>query len=426
MNSSKRDPVILIHGIRTEAKWQKDLGDALGKDGFRHDTHDYGRFRLHRFLWPPSRAKRIEAFYDWYSGIRQLYRAAQPKKSDYRPNVVAHSLGTYIVGYGMKKFPDLRFGRIVFCGSILPRDFDWVELFGRGQVVEVLNDYGVQDVWAHIVQRVVRDTGSAGSDGFAISSPLIRQRRFEHFKHSDYFRPGHYGQWIEFLREPTVRVEVVRSSAFPAGQEWKAIALKMRAIDKAVFEGVPQHTTVALPQGLSTRWIEEGNPDIYTILADNAHRVHGYINAMPVTPKAFDEIVSGKRLDPQIEPSHIVPYVDDSVIDIYLMSIAIDPTSRRLSDGTEQSAFHRLIFGYTHHLAALARERRIFVRRMCAICWTLEGKRLCELLGMTERNPGTLEHPVFVLELSANDARPHRLLRDLRRTYAQLRGGDGA
>jgi hypothetical protein len=379
MRSRRNDSVLLLHGIRTHAAWQKALGDALSERGLVHDTYDYGRFGLSRFASARARRKQVDDFYNWYIDVRER-KVPNPKlRHQFRPGVVAHSFGTYIVGHALNTFEDMNFGKIVFCGSILPRDFDWISIFGRNQVMEVRNDYGVDDIWSKTARLLVRDAGSSGASGFFISSPLVHDHRFQHFGHSDYFKRGHYEQWIQFFQEPLVRFRTVRSSELPAGMSWKDISPSTRGIDSLVYGPLDHYGDVAIPVGLSERWLGI-NPDIYTILVDQADRVHGYLNAMPLRTDVFDEVLSGARTDDKIEPGDIVTYTEGAEVDLYLMSIAIHPSSRRLGEGVDQSGLHRLVFGLTHRLEMLARERRILVKRLGAVGWTDEGRRMCELL----------------------------------------------
>ena len=412
MARRKYDSVMLLHGIQTHARWQKKLGDALSARGFAHDTYDYGHFSLHRFASTQSRNKQIEDFYRWYCEVRDR-KVRNPKRlRDFRPNVVAHSFGTYIVGRALTKFRDITLGKVVLCGAILPCDFDWVSVFAENQVLEVRNDYGVDNIWSSVARWIVHDAGSSGAEGFSIMSPLVHNHRFEKFGHSDYFRPGHYEQWIEFLQQPLVHFRTVRSSSLPTGQTWEDIAPQTRAIDRIVYGPLAHYDDVALPEGLSAKWLGI-NPDIYTILVDQADKVHGYLNAMPLRTDIFDDIMKGTRTDDKIAPTDIITYTDGSDVDLYLMSIAIHPDSRRLAEGVDQSALHRLIFGLTHRMEILAREHHILVKRIGAVGWTDEGKRLCELLGMSEHGMDRFLHPAYLLDLGQvhPQRQTHRLIR---------------
>ena len=411
--------VVMIHGIRTYGQWQKTLGDALAAVPYPHLTHDYGRFGLHRFAWPAARSNRVEAFYDWYGEKRDLHLAKN--KGPFRPNIVAHSMGTYIVGRAMEKFSDMHFGKIVFCGAILPRNFNWPLLIARDQVDEVLNDYGVDDIWARFARLLARDAGSSGAKGFTLGRPLVRQRRFEKFRHSDYFRKSHYDQWIGYFQEKGLPLRTLRTSNLPSHLTWKELSTQTRAIDRRVYEELDHYSDVALPKGLSAKWLAV-NPDIYTLLVDLSETVRGYVNAMPLKPEAFRLAMEDKLREAHIQPEHVQPYSDDMEVDIYLMSIAVDPDFRLANQGPDQPAFHKLWYGLSEHLGALAQERRIFVRSMGAIVWSTEGQTLCDQLGMREVAKDRFGHPIVRLDFKGPDAprKPTRLVRDLFRKYAQL------
>jgi hypothetical protein len=119
-----------------------------------------------------------------------------------RPSIVAHSFGSYIVGYAILKYQNLRFDKIIFCGSILPVDFPWATILDRGQVNYVRNEYGVKDIWVRSSEWFIGGAGSSGQTGFKNQHCRLQQAEF-HFDHSEYFESGHMHQfWIPFLRQP--------------------------------------------------------------------------------------------------------------------------------------------------------------------------------------------------------------------------------
>jgi serine/threonine-protein kinase len=61
---------------------------------------------------------------------------------DARPDIIAHSFGTWLVGHALESNPDIQVGRVVLTGSILRPDFNWKEHMPSGQVEAVLNHYG--------------------------------------------------------------------------------------------------------------------------------------------------------------------------------------------------------------------------------------------------------------------------------------------
>ena len=146
-----------LHGIRTRAVWQKRLSDLAVRYGWvcRLDRWSYGRFSLLAFFTPWSR----EAKLGW---LRRQYDAETHDRrllieKGQAPSVVAHSFGTYILGYTLLRFNFIRFNKVILCGSILPRDFPWDKLIARGQVQAVRNEFGVRDPWVKWVR------GSSGA-----------------------------------------------------------------------------------------------------------------------------------------------------------------------------------------------------------------------------------------------------------------------
>ena len=134
--------------------------------------------------------------------------------SDSTPSLIAHSFGTYIVGAALEQFAEIRFDRIVLCGSIVRRDYNWGALIESGRVDAVLNDYGGKDLWPKVAEFLISDGGASGTKGFSIPHANLYQRYRPVFSHSDYFYPLNYREnWIPFLEggEPaTVPVERAR------------------------------------------------------------------------------------------------------------------------------------------------------------------------------------------------------------------------
>jgi hypothetical protein len=185
--------VISLHGIRTRGAWQKTVNSDLQRNGFRHELFDYGHFGVLQLVLPWRRARKIVWFRDEYE--RRI------RETGLVPSVIAHSFGTYIVAKAMEKYEEVRFDRVIFCGSIVRRDYAWDSIVRRGQVRAVLNEYGGKDFWVKLAGWFVGDVGRSGALGFECSVPTVYQRRRLLFRHSDYFYPLNYREnWIPFLR----------------------------------------------------------------------------------------------------------------------------------------------------------------------------------------------------------------------------------
>ncbi len=185
--------VFLLHGIKTRGKWQKDVSPLLASNGLIPIPLDFGNFGARQLLWWPARKKKLK----WLLDEFQTQCARLGCKS---PSIVAHSFGCYLVASLLSKYPQVRFDRIIFCGSIVRPTYPWADVAARGQVKAVLNQYGREDFWAWVVQWLVKDAGPSGYSGFAQPVATVQQQNKPEFEHSDYFYDLNYKEnWIPFL-----------------------------------------------------------------------------------------------------------------------------------------------------------------------------------------------------------------------------------
>jgi len=199
-----------LHGIRTLAVWQKGLADLASSRGWvcRLDRWSYGRFSILAFFTPWTR----EAMLGW---LRRQYDLEMHDRrliltGGRPPSVVAHSFGTYILGYTLLRFDFIRFDKVILCGSILPPDFPWDQLIERGQVQAVRNEFGVRDPWVRWVRWFVRGTGPSGVVGFTGQHPRLEEDEFD-FGHRDYFGLDHMeDRWVPFLDRPAPEIARVQ------------------------------------------------------------------------------------------------------------------------------------------------------------------------------------------------------------------------
>jgi hypothetical protein len=82
------------------------------------------------------------------------------------PDVIAHSLGTWLLGQALMNDPNLRVGRVILTGCILRPDFNWERLFEGKQVEAVLCHTANKDLWAAIAHYIIPDSGPSGRRGF--------------------------------------------------------------------------------------------------------------------------------------------------------------------------------------------------------------------------------------------------------------------
>lgn len=205
--------VITIHGIRTTGDWQREFTDVLTQHGFRHVPLGFGFFKAVSLLMPWSRARKVE----WF---RRIY-SDKFANAERLPSVVAHSFGSYIVTKAMLKYDDIRFDKVILCGSIVSRKYPWsTVLTQRNQADAVLNEAGGRDMWAGLVEWLVSDAGSSGVSGFEDTADgRLTQLIHERHEHSDYFyRQNFERRWVPFLNGAAVQ------QVIPAGDDgtnWK-------------------------------------------------------------------------------------------------------------------------------------------------------------------------------------------------------------
>lgn len=315
----------------------------------------------------------------------------------------------------MEKYEGLIFDKVILCGSILPPDFDWATILGRGQVNQVRNEFGLQDVWSSMAHLAVRDTGASGVRGFTHIGAGVDQKRFDKYRHSDYFSRVHIDQhWVPFLRARPLPW-IVRHGRDIQKHELVRLLKQTRAIDSESYSDDPSYAQAELPVGHSDQWIDI-NPDIYT-LATNARTRHvdGYINAMPLKHDPFEELKQGRMTDRDVIAMHILPFSYEQRVKLYLMSIATRPDGSQ-AGGLLSSAMMKLVSGLFNKLQQLAITKKIVVTELLAVGWRSEGQHLCELLGMgAPIGADPYGHPIYWAKLDRALVSKQRVWSGLRR-----------
>lgn len=413
--------VLSTHGIRTDAKWQKPLAEVLNDHGMRFRQHDYGKYGLHRFLNRWSNAKMVEAYYCFYQQkVLEAGNTVDLNDPAKRPSIIAHSFGTFLVGYSLLKYDDIRYDKIILCGCILPRDFDWWTLFARDQVNQVRNEYGLKDYWTKVAPFAVHNSGDSGAFGFTFRSPSLIEQRFDYFEHSDFFSKQHVTQhWVPFLKASSSNL-AVRHGKGLTDEEVDCFFRATLAIDQMHYKTLPGYDEAEVSIAQGKTWFQI-NPDIWTFVVNRANgQPVGYINAMPVTDAAFERIKTGQLRDNQITADDIRPYVRDEHIKLYCMSIALHPTAQPRNEGLINSALEKLLNGFCFKLKNYAQHHGIIVDEMIATGWTPAGRKLCQLLGMKTAATDANGHPIFYANTKSDlDAKGYACVDNLFAIYRE-------
>lgn len=188
-----RDPrwVITVHGMNTYGSWQEEFGWQL--------TQIYGYslpvaiFKYGRILISPLLLLGQERYAQRLARrLRQIFQEMDDGGFGDRPDVVAHSFGTWLFARALELDPELSFGRVVLTGSIVPPDFDWGRFLGGDspRVGAVLCHHGGRDSVVPLAQFFIPSSGPSGRRGFNRAAGLknrLRQWFEPSFGHSSYF-----------------------------------------------------------------------------------------------------------------------------------------------------------------------------------------------------------------------------------------------
>jgi len=214
--------MLALHGMNTRGAWQEEFNWLLARAHGRSipvAIYKYGIVRPGAVLrW---RLKQLE---DELRGkIRQLSSDTQEAGFGGVPDVIAHSLGTRLLGMALLNNPGLRVGRVVLTGCILRPDFDWTIPISRGQVEAVLCHAATGDFWARIAHYIIPDSGPAGRRGFN-DRKRVAHAVLTGGSHSDFFAEGQMRQlftkvWQPFLTQPNG--EFVGTDAGLKAPPWK-------------------------------------------------------------------------------------------------------------------------------------------------------------------------------------------------------------
>ena len=197
--------LLALHGMNTRGWWQEDLNWLV--------SLSYGRMvpvAIYKYgLVRPGAVIRLRQRRIMRKLILRIERLAGETESSgfgSRPDVIAHSFGTWLLGHGLVSDPGLRVGRVILLGSILRPDHDWSRLIQRGQVEAVLNHHGTEDGWVRIAQRFIPCSGPSGRRGF--DDPAALNRPAPGFGHSQFFEedvlPTLFREvWGPFLTAPS-------------------------------------------------------------------------------------------------------------------------------------------------------------------------------------------------------------------------------
>lgn len=240
----RKRAVITLHGIRTRGEWQKSLTPTLANYDLVPYPFDYGNFNTFQLCCPVCRKAIIKRFREEYYDICARARVK-------RPSIVAHSFGSYIIGWLLKNDSHILFDKVILAGSILPKDFKWHDIFAKEQVLAVHNEVATRDIWPRICKYFVSESGDSGTKGFECKRAELTEDTSE-IGHSDTFFSGHYDEWGQFLSSPrylssTDKNAICQLLEFAIYRASSELNLKPEKVRASIF--LPIGNNLEIPEG---------------------------------------------------------------------------------------------------------------------------------------------------------------------------------
>jgi pimeloyl-ACP methyl ester carboxylesterase len=190
--------VLLVHGINTRALWMSSVGKQLKLAGMKVEPAGYGLYGVIRFLLPIDWLRRQAV-----ERVRIRYNAAVERHHPKRVSVIAHSFGTYVVARLMAKEFNIKWHRVIFCGSVNSSTFPFEQYTSRF-TSPILNEVGTKDIWPALAASITWGYGSIGSHGFQ-GAPL-EERWHRGYAHSDFLTASFAKNfWQPFLEHGEIK-----------------------------------------------------------------------------------------------------------------------------------------------------------------------------------------------------------------------------
>jgi len=181
----KNGLIIALHGIMSDAEWLMKLAPIASSNNWIYAPFFYGKKYPDILISASQKMEMLEEFREFVKNISDKY--------DMKPNIIAHSFGTYIIGNYLQSFdlkPPVELNNIIFAGSILTTDFPWKDCIKNGSVKSIYNEVTSKDPWVPHIDKtswLKKDIlfGPAGTEGFTDEHDRIINNASSAFNHSN-------------------------------------------------------------------------------------------------------------------------------------------------------------------------------------------------------------------------------------------------
>jgi pimeloyl-ACP methyl ester carboxylesterase len=235
--------VVTIHGMNTDGTWQQECAWRLAKlYGYSIPVaiYKYGNIKISPFL--PGRRRFFTR--RLIGNLKRYGSEMRDGRYGERPDVIAHSFGTWLLFKALLQDKDLKVGRVILTGSIIPPDYNWKGLIDSGRVGAVLCHRAGKDLVVRMAQFGIAGSGPSGYRGFNRGAEAVTKvmHKFEpEFGHSDFFLPANLPKvmesvWTPFLTTPDPHLpghadppsDEARSSWSPS--RWRYLTLPLKSL----------------------------------------------------------------------------------------------------------------------------------------------------------------------------------------------------
>jgi len=220
----QEDLVIIVHGIRTRARWQAEIRGTLEESGFLVELTNYGPMTAIQFLLPTNFFRRKAIATVWTQ-----VRLAKAQHPNARVSIIAHSFGTYVISQIIKDDFEIRFHKLVFCGSVVKHDFPF-EQFRDRITNRIVNEVATNDPWPALAE-CWSGYGSTGTYGFR--NAAVRDRFHSNAGHG-YFLSRKFCKeyWVPYFNNSSI-------ASFPNTEEnlpkWWIRFISSRTVKYVLF-----------------------------------------------------------------------------------------------------------------------------------------------------------------------------------------------
>lgn len=202
--------VVTVHGMNTDGPWQQDFSWLIANKLKYSAPVLILKYPIFRVMTLFERTQRLLVT-DLGRRLKAAIAHAQQRGDELRsaPDVVLHSYGTLLFSRLLleDEFADLKFGRVLMAGSIVPPDYDWAQHTKSGRIEQVINHCGDKDWEVGIAELFIPGSGPSGRGGFVDTE--ARNVLAAGFGHGTFFEIepmrtnlNKGGPWDRFLTYP--------------------------------------------------------------------------------------------------------------------------------------------------------------------------------------------------------------------------------